>query len=166
MQKGQVQYDVETVKRDILSFLKLHEDAYKNGKSVWDTLLSQYVTLDKVEVCVGHPGNVSFRVRIPHEMRNLYQVSMHAGAVCTLVDYCSGAAVTGFDAQNQHISVKLQQDYLSRVMMDREYIVSVIVQKVGKKLAFSQTFIIDALTQEIVVSASHTIAVVKETYKL
>ncbi|TNV75326.1 hypothetical protein FGO68_gene7027 [Halteria grandinella] len=99
-------------------------------------------------------------------MRNLYQISMHAGAVCTLIDFCSAAAISGFDTDNQHITVKLQQDYISRVMIDREYIVKVFVQKVGKKLGFAQVLMMDALTQEIVVSASHTVAIVQESYKI
>ena len=50
--------------------------------------------------------------------------NVQAGAQATIVDICSGNAFFGFD-QRPAVSVSLTFDYLSRVDVDKEYIIKV-----------------------------------------
>lgn len=71
----------------------------------------------------------------------------------------------GFDIRPA-VSVNLTFDYMSRVDVNKEYIIKVEVQKIGKKLGFSKTYFIDPRTNELSLSANHVVAFTSDSYKL
>lgn len=92
--------------------------------------------------------------------------NIQAGAQATIVDICSGLTIFGFDPSRPCVSVSLTFDFIGRVDVDKEYIIKVDVQKIGKKLIFTKVFFIDQISDQIILSASHTIAATGNDPKL
>ena len=92
--------------------------------------------------------------------------NIQAGAQATIVDICSGLSIFGFDPSRACVSVSLTFDFISRVDVEEEYIIKVDVQKIGKKLIFTKIVFLEQRTDEIVLSASHTVAATGTSPKL
>lgn len=92
--------------------------------------------------------------------------NIQAGAQATIVDICSGLKIFGFDPSRACVSVSLTFDFISRVDVEEEYIIKVEVQKIGKKLIFTKVFFIEQISDQIVLTASHTVAATGTDSKL
>ncbi len=118
-----------------------------------------------MEFSEGVVGTVYYKMKMPTFSRNVFMKFVQAGAQATIVDICSGNAFIGFDTRPA-VSVNLTFDYISRVEVNKEYVIKVEIQKIGKKIGFSKTYFLDPHTNEICLSANHVIAFTSDTPKL
>ncbi len=130
-------------------------------------LAEELISEDKHKSILIKDHEVLFGYKIHPSTLN-YWGAMHGGAISTLVDIASTIAITGLDKNHRkNISIELSTKFLSPVVPDLKVVyILCSIQKIGKNVAFSTIEVIEPKNLKVIVTASHTKAMLDAHWEI
>ncbi|CDW88127.1 UNKNOWN [Stylonychia lemnae] len=142
------------------NFAKLIEDHQTENQPSYGRQFQQLLKLQEVRFEEGIVGKLIFTINIPKSLKNIFNIT-HGGAVAAIIDDSTWAAVYAFTGKYMY-SMKLINEFMSGVPIEKDLLLEVQVNKFNKNLAFSEAVIRDPKTKSPLVKGGNVMAIPPE----
>jgi uncharacterized protein (TIGR00369 family) len=130
--------------------------------------INQFLTLvekDSYNLIKNPDTEIIFKMPVNKDLCNI-QLTMHGGAISTLIDISTTIAISGMDRNLRHnVSVELSTYFLNPIKISSNILILCKIPKIGKTLSYSYADIYDEETLKLCANGSHVKAMLEKTWK-